>query len=262
MVNLYGLAVVYAVLCWWFSTGVILWLDRLPARTFGRSLALWTVLLGLSFWGVDQSMRQDSEFNAYLGFSSVILMWGWHELAFLTGIITGPRKVALSAGARGWQRFTESVGVVLHHELLLLVNFALLWWMQSGRPNHIAICTFALLWCMRLSAKLNLYFGVRQSGSQYLPPHLAYLATYFPSRGLTPWFVLSMSVSVITLMWLIRLIQIGDVAVSTNLVLLSALLGLAIVEHVLMLLPWTLDKLWGWALNSKPVLVNTPLSPE
>ena len=262
MVNQAGWAVLYAVLCWWFSTGVILWLDRLPSKTFPTSLSFWTMLLAMSFIGVDQSMRAESEFNAYLGFTSVIIMWGWHELAFLTGIITGPRKIALDADAQGWRRFVQSVAVILHHELVLLLNFGVLWWMQMDRPNHIAICTFALLWFMRLSAKLNLFFGVRQSGAEYLPQHLTYLASYFRKRALTPWFVLSMSLSVIAWVWLVHMAQFGTLPVTTNVVLLAALLGLAIVEHGVMLMPWTLEKIWGWAIESKPVLVNTPLRSE
>jgi putative photosynthetic complex assembly protein 2 len=264
MVSDTGLAIAFAVLCWWFSTGVILWLDRLPPSTFRWSLGAWTLLLALSFWGVDVSMRQESVLNAYLGFTSVIIMWGWHELAFLTGIITGPRKVPLQAGAVGVRRFIQSLQVVLHHELVLLLNFAILWWMQMGQANHIAICTFALLWCMRVSAKLNLFFGVRQSGSEYLPAHLSYLASYFPSRWITPWFLLSISLSILTWLWLVHHAQLASVAVTTNLVLLAALLGLAIVEHVVMLMPWTLEKIWGWAIASKSptTMVNVPMRSE
>ena len=61
-------ACVFTALCWWLGTGVILWLDRLPARSFRFSLAGWTVLLALSFWGVAHSMQAVSVFNAYLAF--------------------------------------------------------------------------------------------------------------------------------------------------------------------------------------------------
>jgi hypothetical protein len=57
MVNEVVLACVFTALCWWLGTGVILWLDRRPPRSFRFSLAGWTVLLLLSFAGVAQSMR-------------------------------------------------------------------------------------------------------------------------------------------------------------------------------------------------------------
>jgi putative photosynthetic complex assembly protein 2 len=246
------LACAYAALCWWLGTGIILWLVRRPARTFAWSLGGWSLLLALSFWGVSQSMKAVSVFHAYLAFGSVIVMWGWHELAFLTGWITGVRKLPLDPGTRGWTRFYQSLDVVIYHEIALILNLGLLWLIQGDLPNHVALCTFALLWFLRVSAKLNLFFGVPQSGAQYLPARLAYLASYFPVRGLTPWFVLSFSFGVGLWVWLVWLAQSGHVAVSTGWVMLACLLGLGILEHAMMMLPWPLETLWGWALKSKP----------
>jgi putative photosynthetic complex assembly protein 2 len=245
-------------MCWWFGTGVILWLDRLPPASFRWSLLGWTMLLILSFKGVYESMREVSVANAYLAFGSVILMWGWHELAFLTGWITGPRKVALTENAQGWQRFKESVQVMLHHELALLINFGILWMMQVDQPNHVALCTYALLWFMRLSAKLNLFFGVPQNGAQYLPPHLVYLASYFRTRLITPWFVISISAAIGTWCWLVWQAQQGAMAITTGWVMLATLLGLAIVEHLIMIFPLPLERLWGWAMGQTSV--ETPLT--
>jgi putative photosynthetic complex assembly protein 2 len=251
-------ASVFTAMCWWFGTGVILWLDRLPPASFRWSLLGWTMLLILSFKGVYESMRDVSVANAYLAFGSVIVMWGWHELAFLTGWITGPRKVALTEGAQGWQRFKESVQVMLHHEVALLLNFGILWLMQKDQPNHVALCTYALLWFMRLSAKLNLYFGVPQNGAQYLPSHLVYLASYFRTRLITPWFVISISAAIGAWCWLVWQAQQGAMAITTGWVMLATLLGLAIVEHLIMIFPLPLERLWGWAMGQSSV--ETPLT--
>jgi len=251
-------ACVFTAMCWWFGTGVILWLDRLPPASFRWSLLGWTMLLILSFKGVYESMREVSVVNAYLAFGSVIVMWGWHELAFLTGWITGPRKIALTQGAKGWQRFIESVQVMLHHEVALLINFGILWLMQKDQPNHVALCTYALLWFMRLSAKLNLYFGVPQNGAQYLPSHLVYLASYFRTRLITPWFVISISAAIGAWGWLVWQAQQGAMAITTGWVMLATLLGLAIVEHLIMIFPLPLERLWGWAMGQSSV--ETPLT--
>jgi putative photosynthetic complex assembly protein 2 len=251
-------ACIFTAMCWWFGTGVILWLDRLPPASFRWSLLGWTMLLILSFKGVYESMREVSVANSYLAFGSVIVMWGWHELAFLTGWITGPRKVALTEGAKGWSRFKESVQVMLHHELALLLNFGVLWLMQIDQPNHLALCTFALLWFMRLSAKLNLFFGVPQNGAQYLPPHLVYLASYFKTRLVTPWFVISISAAICAWCWLVWQAQQGAMAITAGWVMLATLLGLAIVEHLIMIFPWPLERLWGWAMGQSSV--ESPLT--
>jgi len=242
----------FALLCWWFGTGAILWLVRRPVASFRLSLVLCTALLALSLWTTQLSMQAQTVGNAYLAFASVIAMWAWHEVAFLTGWLTGPRRVPLAAGAHGWQRFAQSTQAVIWHELALLLNFAVLLWMQQGQPSHVALCTFAVLWCMRFSAKLNLFFGVPEVGEQYLPPHLAYLGSYFKKDRLSAFFYLSVAVATLVWAWIVWELVSGQVLVSTGWVLLASLLGLAIVEHLIMAFPAPMQKLWGWAMSRSP----------
>ena len=54
----YALPVLYTLLLWWASTGVILYLDGLDRRTFVWSMAGATVLLGISLWGAAVDRRQ------------------------------------------------------------------------------------------------------------------------------------------------------------------------------------------------------------
>jgi putative photosynthetic complex assembly protein 2 len=133
--------------------------------------------------------------------------------------------------------------------------------MQSNHPNHLALCTFALLWCMRVSAKLNLFFGVVENGASYLPAHLKYLASYFQHRKMTVCFATTFIAACVTFGWLIFQAQQGVVAVTTGWVLLASLLGLAIVEHLLMVFPWPMQRIWGWAL-SRAQERNTPTLPS
>jgi putative photosynthetic complex assembly protein 2 len=239
----------FALLCWWFGTGAILWLVRRPRESFRWSMGVLSVLLVISLWTTSISMRDHTVGSAYLAFASVIVMWSWHEMAFLTGWLTGPRRVPLQSGARGWTRFTQSVQSILWHELALLANFGLLLWMQQGQAGHVAICTFALLWCMRFSAKMNLFFGVPETGEQYLPRHLVYLASYFRRGPVTAFFYLAVGLSCAVWTWMVWQVSSGAAAISTGWVLLAALLGLAIVEHVIMAFPTPMQKLWGWAMQ-------------
>ena len=250
----------FALLCWWFGTGAILWLVRRPATSFRTSLMLCTVLLAFSLWTTQLSMQAQTVGNAYLAFASVIAMWAWHEVAFLTGWLTGPRRVPLEPGARGWRRFRQSTQVLIWHELALLLNFAVLLWMQQGQPSHVALCTFAVLWCMRFSAKMNLFFGVPEVGEQYLPKHLAYLGSYFRKGRLSAFFYLSVSASCALWAWIVWEVVSGRVVVSTGWVLLASLLGLAIVEHLIMAFPTPMQKLWGWAMSRSPSSDRLPPS--
>ena len=242
----------FALLCWWFGTGAILWLVRRPPASFRLSLVLCTALLALSLWTTHLSMQSQTVANAYLGFASVIAMWAWHEVTFLTGWLTGPRRVPLEPGVRGWRRFSQSTQVVIWHELALLLNFMALLLMQQGQPGHVALCTFAVLWCMRFSAKLNLFFGVPEVGEQFLPRHLAYLGSYFRKGRLSPFFYLSVAASMAVWAWIVWEVVSGRVVISTGWVLLASLLGLAIVEHVIMAFPTPMQKLWGWAMSRSP----------
>ena len=239
----------FAMLCWWFGTGAILWLVRRPRETFRWSMGVVSVLLAISLWTTSISMRDHSVGSAYLAFASVIVMWSWHEMAFLTGWLAGPRRVPLQPGARGWTRFSQSVQAILWHELALLANFGVLLWMQQGQAGHVAICTFALLWCMRFSAKMNLFFGVPETGEQYLPRHLVYLASYFRRGPVSLFFYLAVGLSCVVWAWMVWQVSSGAAVISTGWVLLAALLGLAIVEHVIMAFPTPMQKLWGWAMQ-------------
>lgn len=254
------MAVLVAVASWWLGTGVILWLVRRPPSLFRASMSGLTVLLIVSLMGTAWSMQQLSVTADYVGFVSVILMWSWHEMAFLSGWVTGPRRVPQEPGVTGWRRFSLAVQALLYHELALLLNFVVLCLMQSTQPNHVALCTFALLWCMRLSAKLNLYCGVPQVGEQYLPSHLAYMASYFRKSSVSGMFYLTMTVSAGTWLWLVLQAKRGAVEVSTGWVLLATLLGLAIIEHVLMLFSLPLQRLWGWAMRHRAVAPVVPAS--
>jgi putative photosynthetic complex assembly protein 2 len=250
------LAAAFAIFCWWSGTGAILWLDRQGGAVARWCLPAFSVLMGLSFWGVSVSMSASDSSHAYLGFASTIVMWGWHELAFLSGWLSGPRRVAMSVDARGWQRLRESVATLLWHELTLIFNFSLLVWMQSGQPNHTALCTFALLWCMRVSAKVNLFVGIPMHGEQYLPSHLKYLASYFRCAQPGIWFMASVGCATGFWFWLLWSGWHAHETLSANWLLLASLLGLAILEHLVMVMPWSMEKIWGWAMRQPETLAG------
>jgi putative photosynthetic complex assembly protein 2 len=174
----------------------------------------------------------------------------------LSGWLSGPRKTPMTPGAQGWLRLRESVATILWHELTLLLNFAILIWMQIDQPNHTALCTFALLWCMRVSAKLNLFIGIPLHGEQYLPEHLKYLATYFKCAQPGRWFLLSVSLASGFWAWMLWSGWHAHQTLNASWLLLASLLGLAIIEHLVMVFPWSLNKIWGWAMGQPKVITQ------
>ena len=95
-------------------------------------------------------------------------------------------------------------------------------------------------------------------GEQYLPQHLQYIGSYFRRSTITGCFYLTISLSGGTWLWLVLQAQRGAVEVSTGWILLATLLGLAIIEHVLMVFALPLQRLWGWAMRRRDVSAQVP----
>jgi putative photosynthetic complex assembly protein 2 len=248
--------VLYLLLLWWFTTGLILWLDRRGARTQRWSLIVAGALAAASFWATYVTRHQGSVAEAYVAFTAAVLIWGLVELAFLTGAVTGPSRLPCPDSARGWVRFKAAVNVLLYHEIALLLSALLLFALVG--VDGLAFQAFAALWIMRQSAKFNLFLGVRNPGEQFLPEHLDYLASYFRRRSMNllfPWSVLALSFVAGTLLTQLLGMTPADPA-ATRLALLTTLVVLGLLEHWFLVLPVNIDALWGWSLRHRQ---RTPL---
>lgn len=243
------LPALFALFVWWFGTGLVMLLDGLPHRTFRWSLALSTLITLGALACIARSAADTGMGGAYAAFTCAVLAWGWHELAFLTGWLTGPRKTACSAPGDGPTRFNEAVLAILWHELAIVAMALLIVALTWGQPNQVATWTFALLWVMRLSAKFNLFLGVRNRGEEFLPPHLLYLGSYFRRRSINALLPLSLLAGSGVAVALALLAAGTDGAQRVGLVLVTAMLVLALIEHLLMVLPLRTAFLWRWALR-------------
>lgn len=249
----HGWPALYTLLLWWFSTGAILYLNGLPRETHKWTMGAATVVLGVSLLGVAVSASDTRVTGAYLAFTASLMVWGWQELGFLLGYVTGPRRLACPPEAKGWHRVRHAVMAILYHELALIAlgtAITVLTWQQ---PNQLALWTFGVLWLMRLSAKLNVFLGVRNLNEQFLPDHLKYMHSYFrqrPSNALFP-------VSVIAVTALAAAAWHNAVAMSfaafeaTACSFVAMLLSLALLEHWFMVLPLPSEKLWDWGMRSR-----------
>lgn len=253
----------FAAFVWWFSTGAILWLDRLPRKTFVWSFSAASVIALLGLIGLVAGAGDVSANGAYLAFSCAIALWGWHEMSFLMGFILGPRREPCPADARGWRRFRLATATVIHHEVALAVTAAALVALTWGQPNQIGTLTFLVLWVMRLSAKFNLFLGARHSGEDLMPPHLQHLKSYFRQRRMNVLFPISLLAGG-ALAWTLVTLAHAPVAPPVEEIGFSLLLAmtlLALIEHVFMFLPPPNALLWGWA-EPRPaqqaVPANTP----
>ena len=93
--SIYVLPALHGMLIWWFSTGLIIFLDGLPKRTFIWSMAAATVVLCLSLHVLAISANDTSIAGAYLAFTSAVLIWGWARDQFLHGLCDRAARAAL-----------------------------------------------------------------------------------------------------------------------------------------------------------------------
>jgi putative photosynthetic complex assembly protein 2 len=254
----HGWPALYTLLLWWVSTGVILYLNGLPRSTHKWTMAAMTVLLGLALLGVASTAAGTGVRDAYLSFTAAMAVWAWQETGFLLGYVTGPRRSACPVQASGWPRAGHAFMAILHHELALVVLGAAVLALCWGQPNQLAVWTFAALWLMRLSAKLNVFLGVRNLNAQFLPEHLRYMQTYFRQRPGNAWFPVSVlaATGLTVAAWHQALRpNLGDFDVAAC-SLLAMLLSLALLEHWFMVLPLPSEKLWNWGLRSRTTAAN------
>ena len=243
----------YCLAVWWFSTGVIVFLNNLPPRTFRYSFGAATLLAGISLYRLASGSHDITLAGAYAAFTYGVIVWGWHEMAFFMGFLTGPRTIACTAPAPGWPRFRQAVAACIDHELAILATGVAVLWACWGAPNQVGLWTFLVLWGMRLSAKLNVYLGVLNLGEAFLPPHLAYLLSYMARRRMNWLMPFSLAGGLAGVVWLIHLALrpgISPVALA-GATFVIAMLALAVIEHALLVLPLPFTALWGWWLRSK-----------
>jgi len=248
---------------WWFSTGVIFWLDGLPRRTHHFTVGAATALLGVALWGIAQTADDPTPFGAYLSFAAGLAVWAWVELTFLTGLITGPNRHPRPPGLGLGQRFRLAVGAILWHELLIValavVVFALSW----HGENLVGAWTVAILWAMRTSTKLNLFLGARNTYAHLLPPALHHIASHFTRAQMNllfPTALAAASVLAVVLLAAAVLAEAGSFA-ATGFAILGTLALLGAIEHAFLMLPLRTEALWAWSLGERAQRNGTAAAP-
>ncbi len=247
----HALAAVFVLMVWWLSTGVVLLMVWLRRSTFRLSLMATSALALAGLIGLTVSSRLESRAAAYAAFLCALAVWAWHELTFLLGVVTGPRKEGCPPDALGWRRFRYATQAVIHHEIAkaatLVAMVALTW----KAPNQIGTWTFVVLWAMRLSAQFNVFLGVRNLSHEFIPKHLRYLLSYFRKAPLNPLMPVSILVgcTVVGLLVAEAIAPDASAFVLVGRTLIGTLLALAVVEHLFLALPVPDALLWRWVLR-------------
>jgi putative photosynthetic complex assembly protein 2 len=241
-----------ALLSWWLSTGLVLYLDGLPRATFRWSLAIATLIACGALVALYSSAHDASVASAYVAFAGALIVWGWHELTFLTGAITGPRKSANERPASRWLQARHATETLIYHELAIAATVLGVVGLTWGQPNQFGTWTFIALWLMRLSSKFNLFLGARNLGAEFLPDHLRYLSSFMRQRSMNPLFPFSLLAGGSATGYAVykAIDPLASEHAVAGYTLIAILLGLGVLEHLFLMLPISITNLWRWGLRS------------
>ena len=169
------------------------------------------------------------------------------------GYVTGPRKAQCPENCRGFRHFGHAVQTSLWHELAIIVAAIAVVALTWGQPNQIGIWTFMVLWWMHQSAKLNVFFGVRNLNEEFLPEHLEFLKGFLNKRSMNLLFPFSVTIStVITALLVVAALDASATPFEmAGYTFLAVLMALAILEHWMLVLPMPAGAIWSPALKSR-----------
>lgn len=255
-----GLPLLVAIFVWWLSTGVILYLDGLGRASFRWSMAGATVLSAAALGGLYVTSTWQTPAGGYIAFLCALMVWGWNEMAFLMGYISGPRRVPAEPGSVGLARFRQASDTIIDHEIAILASGVLIGILTWGAPNQFGLWTFAILWVMRLSTKINIFLGAPNIPDEFLPAHLAYLASYFRRRPMNGFFPFAITLATLFTAFLVHMAFAADASTFERVgyMLLTTLMALAVLEHWLLYVPISATRLWGWGLKSHQKATGSP----
>ncbi|PPQ38236.1 putative photosynthetic complex assembly protein 2 [Rhodoblastus acidophilus] len=242
----FGLPILATLALWWGSTGIIFYLDSLPRKTFPYTMGAATVLVAAALWGLVATSNHQTAGSAYGAFSYGLICWGWQILGFYMGYVTGPQRQPCPPELRGLGRFIEGVRTGLYHELSALIGAVALLALSHNQPNQLGFWTYATLWWMHESAKLNVFFGVPNLGEEMIPDHLRYLATYMSRRPMNMFFPFSVTISTVITVWLAWAATAATTPFeATGYTMLGTLMALAVAEHWFLVAPLNANALWA-----------------
>ena len=208
-----------------------------------------TVMLGLAVWAVHLTAQQTDSTSAYLAFSAGLIAWGWQELSLYTGYVTGPRKIRCAEGCSGVRHFGHAIAANLWHELAIIIVAAIIWFIVKDQPNWTGFYTYVTLWGMHLSARLNVFLGVRNISVEFVPPHMEVLKSFLTEKPMNMLFPVSVTIATTGVICLVgRAADATSDYAITSYSLLAAIMGLALVEHWMLVIPFSVQKLWSWSL--------------
>ena len=145
--------------------------------------------------------------------------------------------------------FGHALGVNLWHEIAIVAVALAIWGLCGEAVNNWGLWAYMLLWAMHLSARLNVFLGVRNVSEEFVPAHMAVLKSFLTRKPMNLLFPFSISAATVGAVLLFQQAFSASLAEErAGWSLLAALAALAVFEHWMLMLPVPVEKLWKWSL--------------
>jgi putative photosynthetic complex assembly protein 2 len=244
--------IAFALFLWWFSTGVIFYLDNLPVRTFKWSMTGATLTLVASLVTLGYTADKTDVISVYLAFSAALLVWGFQEISLYMGVITGPRKIRCEEGCSGIRHFGHAIAANLYHEISIILGAIVIYALTKDADLPFGFFTYIILWGMHLSARLNVFLGVRNVSEDFVPAHMDVMKSFLNKKPMNMLFPVSVTIAMIGTFCLVnRVDQAQSDGERIGYILLATMMVLALIEHWMLVLPVPVEKLWNWSLPDR-----------
>ena len=251
------IAAAIVIFLWWFLTAVILllvrWADNKGERAHARLVICSSPLLVFGMYGFLKTLQNVSVAGVYIAFLSALALWSWIEIAFLSGLLTGSNRRESPPELSGYRRFVLAWRAVAYSEIALFSTIIILFWSSVGATNLFGLFTFLVLYLARLSAKLNLFFGVPKINKEFLPDSISHLQSHFKISKTNKFFPFSVLglISLAAICFSNVTIEGSSADHLVGFTLLSVLTLLAVLEHFFMILRIPDAALWRWIIPKK-----------
>ncbi len=226
-------AVAAVLLFWWGATGLLITMQRSAGtRLAGLLLTAAAVPAGLLL--LRRARRGWAARDAVLSFAGGALLWTAVSASLYGGWVVGyPLRLAADAGAL-W-RAGDAIAATGYNGLFAAALLAAALRVTRGAPNRLGVLAFVVFWAVHELAKLNVFFGVVNPGTQFLPSYLAHLQRYFGPARNSPLLAVSVLVLALAAAASVRRARrqpSGGRRVGAA--LLACVLALAALEHALL----------------------------
>ena len=224
------------LLFWWAATGFTFAMQASPSAIV-VSLVTSALLAAVGLVFVVRSRTDVTARGARIAFLGSALLWWWCAVVFYAG--WGVRLAGMNATqtipARSWSLAIDAIAATWRADALGVAILALVFATVRRSPNRAAFWSLSIFWGTLQTAKLNVFFGVRNAGIELLPPHLAGLGAFFGPSLNSPLLVITLLALAALLLYLGNRVRHATSTFERHAgAMLLMLVALAFLEHAVL----------------------------